>query len=118
MSIRTVDIEIDGEEFYMFRNSTKLHAYPTEEELSDSEYITPVARMKIVQLWNYYYSLDIDDPALNIKHYGHVQNTMIERGLLEGEVMPLDEFNTSFGDTYVPNIPDDEIFNPYDRGGY
>ena len=24
----------------------------------------------------------------------------------------------SFGSTYVPDIPDDEIFNPYDRVGY
>ncbi|MBA1420896.1 MAG: hypothetical protein FAF03_08600 [Epsilonproteobacteria bacterium] len=121
MSIRTVDIEIDGEEYYMFRAGTKLHhvdTYDGEFE-SDKEYITPVTQMKMVQLWNYYHSLDIDDPALNLKHFGLVQNTMIERGLISDiEVQPLDIFNTSFGDTYIPNIPDDEIFNPYNRAGY
>jgi hypothetical protein len=95
MSIRTVDIEIDGEEFYMLRGGSKLHAYPTEDELSDTEYITPVARMKMVQLWNYYHSLDVDDPTLNIKHFGHVQNTMIERGLINDmEIQTLNSFNT------------------------
>jgi len=92
ISIRTVDIEIDGEEFYMFRAGIKLHKKETYTDVTDEEYITPVTRMKSLQLYNYYNSLDIDDPALNIKHYGHVQNTMIERGLLEGEVMPIDEY--------------------------
>jgi len=118
MSIRTVDIEIDGEEYYMFRAGTKLHHKETYSDISDAEYITPVTRMKMVQLFNYYHSLDVDDPTLNIKHFGLVQNTMIDRGLLEGEIIPLDAFNTSFGDTYYPNIPDDEIFNPYDKEGY
>jgi hypothetical protein len=95
MSIRTVDIEIDGEEFYMLRGGSKLHSYPTEDELSDTEYITPVARMKMVQLWNYYHSLDVDDPTLNIKHFGQVQNTMIERGLINDmEIQALNNFNT------------------------
>jgi len=116
--IRTIDIEIDGEEFYMMRGGSKLYARPTETDITDEEYITPVTRMKAVQLYNYYNSLDIDDPTLNIHHYGHVQNTMIDRGLIDCEIMPLNAFNTSFGDTYVPNIPDDEIFNPYDIGGY
>jgi len=114
MSIRTVDIEIDGEEYYMFRAGTKLHQKETPTDITNAEYITPVTRMKIVQLWNYYHSLDVDDPTLNIKYFGLVQNTMIDRGLLEGEIMPLDAFDTSFGDTYYPNIPDDEIFNPYE----
>jgi len=96
MSIRTVDIEIDGEEYYMFRAGTKLHHKETHTELNDAEYITPVTRMKMVQLWNYYHSLDVDDPTLNIKHFGLVQNTMIDRGLLEGEIMPLDAFGSSF----------------------
>ena len=78
----------------MFKAGTKLHHVDTYngEFESEDEYISPVTRMKALQLYNYYNSLDLDDPALNIKHYGHVQNTMIERGLLEGEVMPLDEF--------------------------
>jgi hypothetical protein len=93
--IRTVDIEIDGEEFYMLRGGSKLYAYPTQTDISDEEYITPVERMKMVQLYNYYHSLDVDDPTLNIKHFGHVQNTMIERGLIDDmEIQSLNSFNT------------------------
>ncbi len=51
--------------------------------------------MKIVQLWNYYHFVDIDDPILNIQHYEHVQNTMIERGLIyDIEIQSLNSFNT------------------------
>jgi hypothetical protein len=93
--IRTVDVEIDGEEFYMLRGGSKLYSYPTQTDISDEEYITPVERMKMVQLWNYYHSLDVDDPTLNIKHYGHVQNTMLERGLIHDiEIQSLNSFNT------------------------
>ena len=93
--IRTVDIEIDGEEFYMLRGGSKLYSHHTQTDISDEEYISPVARMKMVQLYNYYYSLDVDDPTLNIKHYGHVQNTMIERGLIDDmEIQSLNSFNT------------------------
>jgi len=102
----------------MFRTGTKLHHVDTYngEFESDEEYITPVTRMKMVQLWNYYHSLNVDDPTLNLKHFGHVQNTMIERGLISDiEIQPLDAFGVF---DYVPSIPDDEIFNPYDRGGY
>jgi len=90
--IRTVDIEIDGEEFYMLRGGSKLYSHHTQTDISNEEYITPVTRMKAVQLYNYYRSLDLDDPTLNIHHYGHVQNTMIDRGLLEGEPMPIAEY--------------------------
>jgi len=93
--IRTVDVEIDGEEFYMLRGGSKLYAKPTQTDMAYEEYITPVERMKMVQLYNYYHSLDVDDPTLNIKHYGHVQNTMIYRGLLNDmEIQPLNSFNT------------------------
>jgi len=93
--IRTVDVEIDGEEFYMLRGGSKLYSHPIQTDISDEEYITPVERMKMVQLYNYYHSLDVDDPTLNIKHYGHVQNTMIERGLIDGmEIQSLNSFNT------------------------
>jgi hypothetical protein len=96
IKLRTIDIEIDGEEFYMYRSGSKLYPKSSndEETIEDQEYITPVTRMKMVQLWNYYHSLDPDDPTLNIKHFGLVQNTMIERGLIEGEIVPLDQYNT------------------------
>ncbi len=96
IKLRTIDVEIDGEEFYMYRSGSKL--YPKTSQIEDSndqdEYIPPVTRMKMVQLWNYYHSLDPDDPTLNLKHFGLVQNTMIERGLLEGEIVSLDQYNT------------------------
>jgi len=94
--IRTVDVEIDGEEFYMMRGGTKLYPKSSDTDISQEEYITPVDRMKMVQLYNYYHSLDVDDPLLNLHHFGHTQNTMIERGLLNGEILPLNDFNTDF----------------------
>ncbi len=98
IKLRTIDVEIDGEEFYMYRSGSKLYPKTSQiEDFSDQdEYIPPVTRMKIVQLWNYYHSLDPDDPTLNLKHFGLVQNTMIERGLIEGEIVPLDQYNTDF----------------------
>lgn len=90
--IRTVDIEIDGEDFYMMRGGSKLYSRPVDTDMLDEDYITPVTRMKAVQFYNYYNSLDINDPTLNIHHYGHVQNTMIDRGLIECEIMPLNEY--------------------------
>lgn len=93
--IRTVDIEIDSEEFYMMRGGSKLYPKSTQIGMSDEEYVPPVSRMKMIQLYNYYHSLDIDDPTLNIQHFGHVQNTMIERGLINDmEIQPLNSFNT------------------------
>ena len=96
IKLRTIDVEIDGEEFYMYRSGSKLYPKISQNEdfTDQDEYIPPVTRMKMVQLWNYYHSLDPDDPTLNLKHFGLVQNTMIERGLLEGEVVPLDQYNT------------------------
>jgi len=121
IKLRTIDVEIDGEEFYMYRSGSKL--YPkqfNQDEINQESYITPVTRMKMVQLWNYYHSLDPDDLTLNLKHYGLVQNTMIERGLIDGEVIPLDRFDVSFdaSDLFISYFSDDEIFNPYNFGGY
>ena len=96
IKLRTIDVEIDGEEFYMYRSGSKL--YPKTSQIEDftdqDDYIPPVTRMKMMQLWNYYHSLDPDDPTLNLKHFGLVQNTMIERGLLEGEIVSLDQYST------------------------
>ncbi len=96
IKLRTIDVEIDGEEFYMYRSGSKLYPKISQNEdfADQDDYIPPVTRMKMVQLWNYYHSLDPDDPTLNLKHFGLVQNTMIERGLLEGEIVPLDQYNT------------------------
>ena len=95
IQLRTIDIEIDGEEFYMYRSGSKLYPKHThKEEIREEDYITPVTRMKTVQLWNYYHSLDPDDPTLNLHHFGLVHNTMIERGLTEGKITSLNQYNT------------------------
>ena len=90
--IDTIDIEIDGDEFYMIVGGSKLYSKPTRVEPEDEDYIIPVTRMKMFQLYSYYHSLDTNDPSLNIHHFGHVQNTMIKRGLLEGDVIPIDDY--------------------------
>ena len=100
IKLRTIDIEIDGEEYYMYRSGSKLYpkSSPGEDFTDHNSYVPPVTRMKIVQLWNYYHSLDPDDPILNLKHFGLVQNTMIERGLSNGELVPLSTFDVDIYD--------------------
>ncbi len=113
IKLRTIDVEIDGEEFYMYRSGSKL--YPKTSQIEDytdqDEYIPPVTRMKMVQLWNYYHSLDPDDPTLNLQHFGLVHNTMVERNLVDGEVMPLSSFDT--GLSVDDNNFEEEIFDEY-----
>ena len=58
--------------------------------------ITPlVSKMKSYKLYNYYNSLDID--TCNLQHFGVVQNEMIKRGLIDGEIQSLNDFNTNIG---------------------
>jgi len=113
IKLRTIDIEIDGEEYYMYRSGSKL--YPKTSQIDDftdqDDYITPVERMKMVQLWNYYHSLDPDDPTLNLKHYGLVQNTMVERGLIDGDVASLSSYSTNLFDTALNH--NEEVFDEY-----
>lgn len=94
-----LDVEIDGEEYYIMSNASvsfKLYSKTSQnEDFGDRDYITPVVRMKMVELWNHYHSLDLDDPSLNLQHFGLVHNTMIERGLIDGEIAPLNHYNTN-----------------------
>lgn len=46
--------------------------------------------MKNYKLINYYYSLDIE--KCNLQHFGYVKNIMIKRGLLNGEIISLNDY--------------------------
>ena len=96
--VKPIDCEIDGIEYYLYflTNAVKIKPKRKSSDIQLSNMVPLVSRMKNVQLYYYFYSLDVDDPLLNIKHYGHVQNTMIERGLLDGEVTSLSKFNLDF----------------------
>ena len=59
------------------------------------DYVTPPvipSRMKDYELYNYYNTLDPE--VCNLHHFGIVQNELIKRGLLEGEIQSLNNFNT------------------------
>jgi hypothetical protein len=110
IKLRKIEVEIDGEQFYMyklgsglFKESNNTDDNALLEEKFDGDYIpAPIpSSMKILQLWNYYNTLDPDDPFLNLHHYGHVKNTMIKRGLIDGEILPVGDFNTNFYDMEV-----------------
>jgi len=62
------------------------------------------SRMKDYPLLDYYNSLDIE--TVNLQHYGLTQNECIKRGLVTGEVAPLDSFSPDFDYLEKP-------FNPY-----
>ncbi len=49
-----------------------------------------VADKKDFELYKYFNDLDIE--TCNMQHYGYVKNTLIERGLLSGTVISLDDF--------------------------
>lgn len=46
-----------------------------------------------VQLYKYYYSLDVE--TVNLQHYGHVKNVMIDRGLLNEKKQFLNDYLVS-----------------------
>ena len=49
------------------------------------------ARMKDMQLYNYYNSLDPDDLTQSYGHYAVVHNEMVSRGLIDEDMIPLQE---------------------------
>ena len=57
-------------------------------------YPKPIAHRKNYDLVQYYHTLN---PELcNLQHFGLVQNECIKRGLVEGQVQSLNDFNTDF----------------------
>ncbi len=51
--------------------------------------------MNDIELINYYKSLDIE--TVDLVHFGITQNECIKRGLIDGEIQSLNDFNTSIG---------------------
>ena len=49
------------------------------------------SKMKDIQLYNYYNSLDPDDINISYGHYAVVHNEIVKRGLIDGEIIPLQE---------------------------
>lgn len=94
----TIPVEVDGEEYFMFKGSTTLHQ---NKIIEDKKYIPTVpipSTMSMYQLYEYYHSLDPDNPDLNLAHFGHVQNCMVKMNLLDDDIpiQSLNDFNTKF----------------------
>ena len=75
-----IPLEIDGENYYLVGN---------EYILSSSSPIKDVNKMKSLELWTYYNSLDYSDSSLNMQHYFHVRNTVVNEGLLDAPILSL-----------------------------
>lgn len=73
---RYIDTYIDGEH-YLYRNGELRNYTPQPMNMSDLE------------LWEYYHSLDPDDQTVNIHHFYHVRNVLVERGLISGDTVVL-----------------------------
>jgi len=54
----------------------------------------PISKRGDWELYNYYNTLNIE--TCNLQHFGLVQNELIKRGLLKGEIQSLNNFNTNF----------------------
>ena len=54
------------------------------------------SNMKDYQLTNYYQSLDVEEVE-SLVHFGITQNECIKRGLIDGSIQSLNDFNTSIG---------------------
>lgn len=94
----TIPVEIDGEEFYMFKGSTTLYQEKRFQKNNIDIASIPIpSRMNSYQLYNYYHALDLDDPSINLAHFGHVQNLLIEQNILDDiSIQSLNDFNTKF----------------------
>jgi hypothetical protein len=55
------------------------------------------SRMKNYTLLNYYNSLNPENEDISLVHYGITQNECIKRGLIDGHIQSLNDFNTDIG---------------------
>jgi len=72
----------------------KYNYFPEDDILLELPIIP--SQMQDYQLYNYYNSLDIEEVP-NLVHFGITQNEMIKRGLIDGEIQSLNDFNTNIG---------------------
>ena len=78
-------IRIDGVEYITFNN-----------ELVLFDPIKPVVQMSDMNLYQHYLDMNEDIEEYNLHHYGLVKNEMINRELLEGEILSINEYNVEF----------------------
>ena len=74
-----------GHKYYIFKDDKLIHINPMP------------SRMKSYALYNYYRKLDPNDETIDLKHFGLVQNECISRGLIQGDIQSLNNFNTEIG---------------------
>jgi hypothetical protein len=60
-------------------------------------YKKPISRRKNYDLLSYFYSLNPENEKVNLQHFGLVQNECIKRGLIDGEIQSLNDFNLNIG---------------------
>jgi len=78
----------------IYKNGKNYHYYRYEDELIELP-IVP-AHMKDYVLADYYQSLDVEEVE-SLVHFGITQNECIKRGLIDGQIQSLNDFNTEIG---------------------
>lgn len=69
------------------------------------------SRMNNYALFEYFKTLDIEN--VNFQHFGLVQNECVRRGLIDGEIAPLDSFGVDFEHLSKPLNPYAEQFERF-----
>lgn len=78
-----VDVVIDDEEYILFNGSLKKTKIQPHE-------------MNDIQIYDYFQKIDKDIENVNLHHYGQTKNIMIERGLIDDFVIPLNSYSVEF----------------------
>ena len=76
---------VDGREYW---------ALPNDLRLRHPDFLKPVARLSTLSLYEHWQNFDFDlyDP----KRFGLIQNELIKRGVIDGELHSLDDFGVDF----------------------
>ena len=76
---------IFGHQYYIFKDDRLIRINPMP------------SRMKSYALYDYYRKLDPNDESIDLKHFALVQNECIKRGLIQGNIQSLNNFNLEIG---------------------
>ena len=60
------------------------------------QYKKPISQYGDYELYLYYNKIKDELDYINLKHFGVVQNELISRGLIDGEIQPLNSFSAEF----------------------
>jgi hypothetical protein len=80
---------------FVYENNQKKYVYSEKDEKFIPVQIVP-SRLDDYELFSYWKKINDDIDSANLHHYGVVKNEMIKRQLIPGEILSLNDYNTSF----------------------